>query len=1199
MTNSCERPPAGEDVRDVLARAPDLPAAEVVDLISRDQERRWRQGVRVLLETYLAAHPATGDPDARLDLIYAEVLLRESFAERPEPAEYVFRFPDLADQIQTQFQLHRALLDDSAVPKPSPAAEPAPAKKFAHDVPGYEILGVLGSGAMGIIYKARHRGLGRTVALKVLRPDLWAGEEAEPRLRREAEALARVQHPHIVQIYEVGVAAGDQPYLALEYVSGGTLTDRLRAGPMRLREVVEMVRVVALAVHAAHEEGLVHRDLKPANILLAEAGGQKTEDGEQRAGKEKMTPASLPSPVPKVTDFGLVKRLDQSDLSRTGELLGTPNYMAPEQAAGRKDIGPPADVYALGAILYEGLTGHPPFQGENAIAVLTQASSAEPVPPSRFRHTVSRDLEAVVLKCLEKAPAHRYASTAALADDLGRYLAGQPTRARPLSMAGRVAKLVRRHPLTAALLALVAASLVGGLAGVLWQWRLAVRARGHLQVALRAEEGQRRKTEQSLYLSRISQASILWESGQATQARDLLAACAPGSGVHEQRSWEWHYLSRLFHAEALVLPLSGWVNGLALCPPASDRPDELAIAVGRPRLIRGREPASGGRAGFLRLTRPLEPYRPAPPLPGDACAVAVQPGRSLVAWGTTGRQVVLGDRTTGQFVRTIALPSSVTNLCFSEDGSRLIVSGDDLRLRVLNPATGEKVAEHALGVDARRTLAVQPSGPLIAAGDSASGRLKVFDLPTGRQVTDLTPQGTEAGGVLAVAFSPDGRRMAAAWGSGAVVVWESAAWGEVLQFRERVGPFHALAFHPDGRRLATGGVDHAVRLWDLTTGQLTAVYRGHDADVLSLAFGPRGEWLASGSKDQTVRIWDVAHDPRGRLLRYRLRQDAMEFDPAPGGLTMRPLSLEGKVQAWLTKDSGRGLLQTEPPLRNRADPPIRYTALLADAHVALISKDDPRRVAVWAADVGRPPALLPAGGGPVQTLAANPSGSCLVWASATAEGTVALRRWDVATEVGVDLTRVNAPAVRALTFDPQGVWVAAVTSLARPEPGSAVWAIDLAGRYEPREIVRCLLPIVGLAFDPGGQELAVAAGDTVHLYQVGTWELRRHFSCLSPATCLAYSEDGRRLAVVGDDGVVTLADPFAGKSLFQLPSLSGLRPSDVAGNASVAFDGDWLMSTNWDGSLNLWSRVETEPIQWLRPPVRTPASTPGASVPAK
>jgi serine/threonine protein kinase/WD40 repeat protein len=1118
MANSLQRPPAGADVRDVLARAPDLPAAEVVDLISGDQERRWRQGERVPVEAYLTAHPATADPDVRLDLIYAEVLLRESFAEHPGSNEYVFRFPELADQIQTQFRLHRTLLDGPAVSGQSTSPEAPPEKNFAHDVAGYEILGELGRGGMGIVYKARHLGLGRTVALKVLRPDLWTGE-AESRLRREAEALTRVRHPLIVQIYDVGVTGGGQPYLALEYVNGPTLADRLRAGSMRIPEVAGLVRHVALALHAAHEVGLVHRDVKPANILLAEEGGPKTGGGGPPAEKKRTPPLARPHAVPKVTDFGLVKRLDQGDLSHTGELLGTPGYMAPEQAAGRKDVGPAADVYALGAILYEGVTGRPPFQGESPLAVLTKAASAEPVPPSRLRRTVARDLEAVVLKCLEKSPARRYATAAALADDLGRYLAGQPTRARPLSVAARVEKLARRHPLPAGLLAAVAFSLACGLAGILWQWRQAVDTRGTLQVALQAEQGHLRRVEESLYLSRISQASILWESGQAAQARELLAACEPRSGAFEQRSWEWLYLNQLFHSEARVLWLPDWVGGVALCPPAPDRPDELAVATGRLGLTLQRNPASEGASGGFLVPTVLtaEPFRRGPSLPDDACAVAVHPAGALVAWGS-GRQVVLGDRATGKPVRTFTLSSPATSLCFAAGGSRLIVGEDDGRLRVFDPTTGEQVAEHAIGVDARRALAVQPSGPLVAAGDSTKGPLKVFDLPTGRLVMELAPRGPEAGGVLAVAFSPDGRRLAAAWGSGAIVVWESAAWGEVLQLRERVGPFHALAFHPDGRQLASGGLDRAVRLWDVTTGQLTAVYRGHDADVLSLAFGPRGEWLASGSKDQTVRVWDAARDPRGRLLQYRLRQGAMEFDPAPKettvpptteGLAVRPIGLEGRVEAWLTYQN-RGVLQTEPPRRNRPDYPVRHTALLAGGRVAIVAKDDPCRVAVFDAEGGRPPRLLPGTGGPVQSLAADPGGSRLVWARATAEGTVTLRRWDPTTEAGIDLARLSSPAVRMLAFAPEGGWVAAVTTRGRAEPGNSVWAIDLGGRQEPREIIRSPLPISGLAFSPRGEELAVAAGDTVYLFQQGKWELVRHFSCLSPATCLAYSEDGKR-----------------------------------------------------------------------------------------
>ncbi len=368
-----------KNIRARLASAADLSPTEIVELITRDLEGRWQQGERVLVETYLPALPAPVDADVQMDLIYTEILVREAAGDRPGPAEYSFRFPELAERIQQQFLLHRTLLDsveDTSPerqrrdhpdrsperqrrdhPDPGPVAgapgfclesvadtiveQPRPAQKFAHAVPGYEILDELGSGGMGIVYRVRHLELGRTVALKVLRQDSW-DRQAELRLRREAEALAQVQHPHIVQIYDVGVADG-QPFLALEYVSGGTLADRLRAGPMKVRDVLAVVRMVALAVHAAHEQGLVHRDLKPANILLPAPLSPTTGS----SGGASSQSSVIPEPAVKVTDFGLVKRLDQSDLSRTGDLLGTPSYMAPEQAAGRRDIGPTADVYAL------------------------------------------------------------------------------------------------------------------------------------------------------------------------------------------------------------------------------------------------------------------------------------------------------------------------------------------------------------------------------------------------------------------------------------------------------------------------------------------------------------------------------------------------------------------------------------------------------------------------------------------------------------------------------------------------------------------------------------------------------------------------------------------------------------------------------------------------------------------------------------
>jgi serine/threonine protein kinase len=319
-------------------------------------------------------------------------------------------------------------------------------------VPGYEILGVLGRGGMGVVYKARQTGLHRLVALKMLLAGAQAAPREQARFRLEAEAVARVQHPNIVQIHDIGTSEG-RPYFVLEYVEGGSLDARTRGHPQPVEAAARLVETLARAIHVAHQQGIVHRDLKPSNILLASAArppsslakdnGPLVDDGGTR-------PTDYGQP--KITDFGLAKRLEGSDTwTHTGEVVGTPNYMAPEQAAGKgRPVGPAADVYALGAILYELLTGRPPFKAATPLETVLQVLHEEPVPPGRLVPQLPRDLEAVCLKCLEKEPHQRYASAEALADDLARWLRGEPTLARPLRWPARVRRAARRHPFASA-----------------------------------------------------------------------------------------------------------------------------------------------------------------------------------------------------------------------------------------------------------------------------------------------------------------------------------------------------------------------------------------------------------------------------------------------------------------------------------------------------------------------------------------------------------------------------------------------------------------------------------------------------------------------------------------------------------------------------------------------------------------------------
>jgi serine/threonine-protein kinase len=449
----------------VSGATPDLPAGADLDrlhlaaLARADQQKCWQRGERPRLEKYLQRYPALRDDPVRLlDLIAAEVLLREGYGEAPEAGEYLERFPEHTEALRRLFALHRPAEDVKAGAEICPTQPPVPAAEEAGgagnedravppadaqpgqpvpQVPGYEILAELGRGGMGVVYQARQTGLNRLVALKMILAGSHAGGEELARFQAEAEAVAQLHHPHVVQIHEIGTHEG-KPFFSLEFVAGGSLAARFRGTPWEPRRAAGLLEPLARAVHYAHEHGIVHRDLKPANILL-------TEDGQA-----------------KVADFGLAKQVQRDDgRTRTGAILGTPSYMAPEQAAGRvKEVGPAADVYALGAILYALLTGRPPFQAPTTLETLEQVLHSEPVPVRLLAPRVPRALETVCLKCLQKEPRQRYASAADLADDLRRFLDGEPVRARPPGPVQRASYWVRQHQLLALAYVLAGAAAV-------------------------------------------------------------------------------------------------------------------------------------------------------------------------------------------------------------------------------------------------------------------------------------------------------------------------------------------------------------------------------------------------------------------------------------------------------------------------------------------------------------------------------------------------------------------------------------------------------------------------------------------------------------------------------------------------------------------------------------------------------------------
>jgi tetratricopeptide (TPR) repeat protein len=458
-----------------------------------DQERRWELGERPGVEDYLRDYPRlTNNPDAVVALLVNEFLIRQHAGEEPQVEQFGERFPQYRDAFAVLLGLQQSLaagmrtprsseldgqstevslealfdtedteksvvaledevVDGSQTPLapsglgvapstrlPSPRTAVAPSTDGAGpvEVPGYQLLQLIGRGGMGVVYKAKQLSLRRVVALKTILNADYATAEARRRLRKEAEAVAQLAHPNIVQVYEIGEHGG-RPYFSLEYCPGGSLEKRLDGTPWEGDRAATLVKTLAEALHAAHGAGIIHRDLKPANVLL-------TADG-----------------TPKVTDFGLAKRVDLPGQTESGALLGTPSYMATEQACSSKEITPAADVYSLGAILYELLTGRPPFKAATVMETVYQVVNVEPVPVRRLQPRTPRDLETICHKCLQKEPHKRYASAQALADDLNRFLAREPIQARRIGWIGRGIKWARRRPTAAALVGLLVALAIG------------------------------------------------------------------------------------------------------------------------------------------------------------------------------------------------------------------------------------------------------------------------------------------------------------------------------------------------------------------------------------------------------------------------------------------------------------------------------------------------------------------------------------------------------------------------------------------------------------------------------------------------------------------------------------------------------------------------------------------------------------------
>jgi hypothetical protein len=650
------------------------------------------------------------DREQQLDEAIAGYLNAVRAGPAPTPEDWLARYPDLAPGL-AEFFADREQIERLAEPL---RAVVTPVPRFGTGgrcFGDYELLEEIGRGGMGVVYKARQKSLNRLVAVKMIGAGHLALPAETQRLRAEAEAAAHLDHPQIVPIYEVGEwRAGEvHPpvhYFSMKLVEGGSLARKIGvrgqgSGVSKedQRQAARIVATVARAVHYAHQRGILHRDLKPANILL-DARGR-----------------------PYVTDFGLAKRVvnpgdpAEGEPSSSGGIVGTPGYMAPEQAAGNQRLTTAVDIYGLGAILYELLSSRPPFRAATPLQTLRQVQEQEPARPRAVDPRVDRDLETICLKCLEREPARRYGSAEALAEDLERWQAGEPIQARPAGKVERLWRWGRRNPLVAGLTAAVLVVALAGLLGVVGQWQVALANEQKANDQRDEVRALNYRLQRTLYAAHVNLAHHAWEAGGAERARELLEQHRPKPGETDLRGFEWYYLHRLCHPELLTL------KGL------SERNSSLAFSSDGKRL------ASGSKVWEAQTGQEL------PSLKGSGIMSPDGKRRASFTW----------DRTT-----------------------------ENITVKVWEAQTGQELLTfkgHSGEVSARVTFS--PDGKRLAFGSGTwdrarsayvNGTVKVWDAQTGQEL--LTCKGHDDQ-VNSVVFSPDGHWLASGSKDGTVKIWDA------------------------------------------------------------------------------------------------------------------------------------------------------------------------------------------------------------------------------------------------------------------------------------------------------------------------------------------------------------------------------------------------------------------------------------------
>ena len=1072
--------------------------------------------------------------------------------------------------------------------------------EFPRPFGDYELLGPIAQGGMGVVYRARHAKRQRVVALKMLREGRLAGADAVRRFLLEAEAAGRLDHPSIVPVYEVGEING-RHFFTMRLVEGGSLDDwtldaatwtlsiRPRDGltpvePPRysVQRMAQLVVKIARAVHYAHERGILHRDLKPANILLDERG------------------------EPLVSDFGLAKltQTDSSSLTLSGTVLGTPAYMAPEQATGASaQHTTAADIYSLGAILHQLLVGQPPLQGATVLETLRKLAEEEPAPPSARNPQVDRDLDTICLKCLAKDPAQRYATAAALADDLERWLRHESIEARQAPPWERAAKWMRRRP---ALTALLLVSVVASAAFILLRLdsearlkrerdQVVLSERRALAAAARAAEGARRaetnelSTRLHLYAADILLAQRALDDGNLGLARRALQGLVPSTGQSDLRGFEWHYLRQLAQGDsALVLPahakattcLAFSSDGATLVTGGRDGKIRFWNAhTGAPGLVlpppslplRGEDPetitgilsvspealallASGSDtlAGVTQRSRPTTM--------GELLRVALSPDGRWLASGSAGSFIRVWSLTNHQ-VQFVITTGSPRALAFTADSRRLVVgeaggTKNDLqgRVKIYDVATHQRlrVFEQVTG-----WFACSPDGRSLAVA-LPERWIEVRDIETGSMLRRW-PTDDELG---ELAWSPDGGFIA---GIGAarreIHLWAASTGERAGRFTVPVDRVASMCFSPGGNLLATIGTDHAVRLWDVPRLVERRILRGHGDELLAVAFSSTGDLVASCGKDATARLWPV-------------KAPASERGWTEG---RNPVAVSSDGRFVATR-STEGLVQVGDIQERRMHPlPMDVTRQVLGffgttntmATVERPDRDAPPLLRHWTASgeaVGEAIAMHDVAAGRISMAAGAPAARL----GALALGKGGILVFDLVTGAIRHRLTWQRRDVTWLQFSPDGQRLAAINWPNR----ARLW--HLGAELPVADWVASEGVVQRLAFSPEGGLLATAGDDNL----ITVWEtaaggrvaqLRGHKAEIS---ALAFHPDGRTLASASLDYTL---------KLWHVPTwreLGTLRRDKMISFLAFAGDEPTLFAGEFREALHLVRAPRSTELSW-------------------